>query len=175
MGNRRESSSLSFCAKKKEATASFFYFWRDEKRGSEFSSEEPKIQEKGAVHLSITRGESLLLRQKKEAMASFFYFYYIYVFVFVLLDFLLQIKSTKNYLRFAAILYSCKQNKSLHSFECRLLFGAEGGIRTHAPFRTNGFQDRLVMTTSIPLHNCSIILSYTKRIVKHYFSNKSKK
>ena len=28
----------------------------------------------------------------------------------------------------------------------------EGGIRTHAPFRTNGFQDRLVMTTSIPLH-----------------------
>ena len=30
-------------------------------------------------------------------------------------------------------------------------FGGEGGIRTHAPFRTNGFQDRLVMTTSIPL------------------------
>ena len=29
----------------------------------------------------------------------------------------------------------------------------EGGIRTHAPLRTNGFQDRLVMTTSIPLHN----------------------
>ena len=29
----------------------------------------------------------------------------------------------------------------------------EGGIRTHAPSRTNGFQDRLVMTTSIPLHN----------------------
>ena len=28
---------------------------------------------------------------------------------------------------------------------------AEGGIRTHAPLRTNGFQDRLVMTTSIPL------------------------
>ncbi len=28
----------------------------------------------------------------------------------------------------------------------------EDGIRTHAPFRTNGFQDRLVMTTSIPLH-----------------------
>ena len=27
----------------------------------------------------------------------------------------------------------------------------EGGIRTHAPLRTNGFQDRLVMTTSIPL------------------------
>ena len=28
---------------------------------------------------------------------------------------------------------------------------AGGGIRTHAPLRTNGFQDRLVMTTSIPL------------------------
>ena len=27
----------------------------------------------------------------------------------------------------------------------------EDGIRTHAPFRTNGFQDRLVMTTSISL------------------------
>ena len=29
----------------------------------------------------------------------------------------------------------------------------EDGIRTHAPRRTNGFQDRLVMTASIPLHN----------------------
>ena len=29
----------------------------------------------------------------------------------------------------------------------------EDGIRTHAPLRTNGFQDRLVMTTSIPLHS----------------------
>ena len=35
----------------------------------------------------------------------------------------------------------------------------EGGIRTHAPFRTNGFQDRLVMTASISLQTClSIIL-----------------
>ena len=32
------------------------------------------------------------------------------------------------------------------------IFNGEGGIRTHAPLRTNGFQDRLVMTTSIPLH-----------------------
>ena len=30
-------------------------------------------------------------------------------------------------------------------------FSAEGGVRTHVPLRTNGFQDRLVMTTSIPL------------------------
>ena len=29
--------------------------------------------------------------------------------------------------------------------------GGGSGIRTHAPFRTNGFQDRLVMTTSISL------------------------
>ena len=28
---------------------------------------------------------------------------------------------------------------------------AEDGIRTHVPLRTNGFQDRLVMTSSIPL------------------------
>ena len=32
------------------------------------------------------------------------------------------------------------------------IWSAGGGIRTHAPLRTNGFQDRLVMTTSIPLH-----------------------
>ena len=31
-------------------------------------------------------------------------------------------------------------------------FYGEGGIRTHAGFHPNGFQDRLVMTTSIPLH-----------------------
>ena len=33
-----------------------------------------------------------------------------------------------------------------------IMMNGEGGIRTHAPLRTNGFQDRLVMTTSIPLH-----------------------
>ena len=32
------------------------------------------------------------------------------------------------------------------------VINGEGGIRTHVPLRTNGFQDRLVMTTSIPLH-----------------------
>ena len=31
------------------------------------------------------------------------------------------------------------------------LSSGENGIRTHAPLRTNGFQDRLVMTTSISL------------------------
>ena len=29
----------------------------------------------------------------------------------------------------------------------------EDGIRTHVPVKANGFQDRLVMTTSIPLHS----------------------
>ncbi len=33
----------------------------------------------------------------------------------------------------------------------------EDGIRTHAPLRTNGFQDRLVMTTSIPLRSRTLI------------------
>ena len=36
----------------------------------------------------------------------------------------------------------------------------EGGIRTHAPFRTNGFQDRLVMTTSIPLHISVVVCAF---------------
>ena len=33
----------------------------------------------------------------------------------------------------------------------------EDGIRTHAPFRTNGFQDRLVIATSIPLQGCVLM------------------
>ena len=38
----------------------------------------------------------------------------------------------------------------------------EGGIRTHAPLRTNGFQDRLVMTTSISLQSVlSNVLLYS--------------
>ena len=45
----------------------------------------------------------------------------------------------------------------------------DGGIRTHAPLRTNGFQDRLVMTTSIPLRNCLIIISHQANNVKHLF------
>ena len=58
----------------------------------------------------------------------------------------------------------------------------EGGIRTHAPFRTNGFQDRLVMTASIPLQAAdsaqkkksastaaTIILSNTPPIVNRNF------
>ena len=37
------------------------------------------------------------------------------------------------------------------------LCNGEGGIRTHAPLRTNGFQDRLVMTTSIPLQSVACL------------------
>ena len=40
------------------------------------------------------------------------------------------------------------------------LVSGESGIRTHAPLRTNGFQDRLVMTTSISLHLCFILFVY---------------
>ena len=49
-----------------------------------------------------------------------------------------------------------------------IMMNGEGGIRTHAPFRTNGFQDRLVMTTSIPLHNvfcCCRFVCLTRRLV----------
>ena len=49
------------------------------------------------------------------------------------------------------------------------MMSGEGGIRTHAPLRTNGFQDRLVMTTSIPLRNCLIIISHQADNVKHLF------
>ncbi len=38
------------------------------------------------------------------------------------------------------------------------LTSGESGIRTHAPLRTNGFQDRLVMTTSISLHMLFIVV-----------------
>ncbi len=45
----------------------------------------------------------------------------------------------------------------------------ESGIRTHAPLRTNGFQDRLVMTTSISLQMCFQILSKNFTFVKNFF------
>ena len=54
-----------------------------------------------------------------------------------------------------------------------VLQNGEGGIRTHAPFRTNGFQDRLVMTTSIPLHNTPFIqrfLIYAAHIANYYIT-----
>ena len=41
--------------------------------------------------------------------------------------------------------------KLFSKFNFKFLTSGESGIRTHAPLRTNGFQDRLVMTTSISL------------------------
>ena len=38
----------------------------------------------------------------------------------------------------------------------------EDGIRTHAPVKTNGFQDRPVMTTSVPLHIPHIHLCFVR-------------
>ena len=48
--------------------------------------------------------------------------------------------------------------------------GGTGGIRTHAPFRTNGFQDRLVMTTSIPLRICFARISAKKILPSTFVS-----
>ena len=47
------------------------------------------------------------------------------------------------------MVYICFRNKT--TLKGGFITSGEGGIRTHAPLRTNGFQDRLVMTTSIPL------------------------
>ena len=46
------------------------------------------------------------------------------------------------------VIQFCTRNSSLW---LRSTVSGESGIRTHAPLRTNGFQDRLVMTTSISL------------------------
>ena len=60
-------------------------------------------------------------------------------------------------------------------FDGEGISSGEGGIRTHAPLRTNGLQDRLVMTTSIPLHvvrrafSARIILANTEYIVNNFF------
>ena len=56
-----------------------------------------------------------------------------------------------------------------------MLISGEDGIRTHAPFRTNGFQDRLVMTTSIPLrvlvsNQCRNNITICFHQCQHFFS-----
>ena len=47
----------------------------------------------------------------------------------------------------------CWHRKRILSNSFQTVFppSGEDGIRTHVPLRPNGFQDRLVMTTSIPL------------------------
>ena len=55
-----------------------------------------------------------------------------------------------------------------------LSLSGESGIRTHAPFRTNGFQDRLVMTTSISLQATASLsgnnyFSKKRLLCQHFF------
>ena len=54
----------------------------------------------------------------------------------------------RSVLYYIALFFVCQE---LFSF-IFILNSGESGIRTHVPLRTNGFQDRLVMTTSISLH-----------------------
>ncbi len=58
-----------------------------------------------------------------------------------------------------------------HLSSCCLLRSGEDGIRTHVPVRTNGFQDRLVMTASIPLQwiSCHALGKYLFGVCKRYF------
>ena len=57
------------------------------------------------------------------------------------------------------VVHICFRNKT--TLKGGFITSGEGGIRTHAPLRTNGFQDRLVMTTSIPLRT---LLDYLNKI-----------
>ena len=59
---------------------------------------------------------------------------------------------TRSVLYYIALFFFCQELFSTFSKSFLFLTSGESGIRTHAPLRTNGFQDRLVMTTSISLH-----------------------
>ena len=59
---------------------------------------------------------------------------------------------TKIYTK-CEFIYDSKQN------------GGEGGIRTHVGLRPNGFQDRPVMTASVPLHKTTNYVA--KYLVTH--------
>ncbi len=58
---------------------------------------------------------------------------------------------TRSVLYYIALFFFCQELFRLFSNSFLFLTSGESGIRTHAPLRTNGFQDRLVMTTSISL------------------------
>ena len=60
-------------------------------------------------------------------------------------------------------IFICKTRRSVLS--------GEDGIRTHVPVRTNGFQDRLVMTASIPLRIAILVLHFS-RANKWYVNKK---
>ena len=72
--------------------------------------------------------------------------------------------------------YITNINLLFKNLQTQLLFlmSGEDGIRTHVPLRTNGFQDRLVMTTSIPLRvlhfiSARFILSSEFFCVNYFF------
>ena len=64
----------------------------------------------------------------------------------------------QHYLHQLFVQYAHKHLWQIKSHSC-LMNGLSGedGIRTHAPVKTNGFQDRPVMTTSVPLHSYFIV------------------
>ena len=64
----------------------------------------------------------------------------------------------QHYLPHLFVQYAHKHLWQIKSHSC-LMNGLSGedGIRTHAPVKTNGFQDRPVMTTSVPLHSYFIV------------------
>ena len=86
---------------------------------------------------------------------------------------------TRSVLYYIALFFFCQELFRLFSKSFLFLTSGESGIRTHAPLRTNGFQDRLVMTTSISLHfsascfpalqKARIILSLTFSFVNNFF------
>ena len=61
----------------------------------------------------------------------------------------------------------CLRHILLIMIESHLRSNGEDGIRTHAPLRTNGFQDRLVIATSIPLQNRFVLLFCSARLIYH--------
>ncbi len=62
--------------------------------------------------------------------------------------------------------YAHKHLWQIKSHSC-LMNGLSGedGIRTHAPVKTNGFQDRPVMTTSVPLHSYFLLCRTSDLII----------
>ena len=67
------------------------------------------------------------------------------------LSYMLSSVCQKRYLLYNIFFHFVKHYFKLFLQVFICLTNGESGIRTHAPLRTNGFQDRLVMTTSIPL------------------------
>ena len=85
---------------------------------------------------------SKIIYTKQALLSSTFFIFFSFQYVYKNFAFFQHFPDTET-------LFS---KQKLTDFFNQPVFSGEGGIRTHAPFRTNGFQDRLVMTTSIPLH-----------------------